>query len=204
MKTEIWNGFAIRFAEYRGEWWAVATDVTEALGLGNTTNAVKRLRPENQALISIKGIGKNNEPINVVDELGLYDLVFGSRKKEAKEFKYWVFGVIKKLRQKSGLEGFEVFRMLDKEHQLKMMRQLSDGLKQPKQVDFIKANTIANKAVSSANGYSKMVKKGDMSPEMLIQRQPVLEDTVNLMAVNDSFDLGLSVSRKVYEKYQTR
>lgn len=40
-----------------------------------------------------------------------------------------------------------------------------------------------------------------MTPDMLIERQPILDDTVNLMSVADKFDLGISVSEKVYEKY---
>lgn len=145
----------------------------------------------------------------IISEEGIYDAILTAAKnlrnkemrEKAKEFKRWVFKVLKRLRQESGLEGFQIFRMLDKEHQVKMMRQLSDGLKKPKRVDFIKANTIANKTVSSVNGYPKMLKKDDMSPEMLVQRQPILEDTIRLMAANDSFDLGISVSKKVYGKY---
>ncbi|HAR0370494.1 BRO family protein, partial [Enterococcus faecium] len=33
MKTEIWNGHIIRFVDINDEWWAVAKDVAEALGL---------------------------------------------------------------------------------------------------------------------------------------------------------------------------
>ena len=44
MKTEYWNGFPIRFIEKNGEWWAVAVDVTNALGLKQTTRAISRLK----------------------------------------------------------------------------------------------------------------------------------------------------------------
>lgn len=30
MKTELWNGYEIRFVEKDEEWWAVAADVTKA------------------------------------------------------------------------------------------------------------------------------------------------------------------------------
>jgi len=46
-----------------------------------------------------------------------------------------------------------------------------------------------------------MIKKKDMTPDMLIERQPILDDTVDLMSVADKFDLNISVSQKVYEKY---
>ena len=81
------------------------------------------------------------------------------------------------------------------------MKKLRDGLKQPVRVDFIKANTITNKAVSNKHGLPKMVKKGDMTPEMLKEREPILEDTVKLMGMKDEFGLDISVSDAVYKKY---
>ena len=53
----------------------------------------------------------------IINEFGIYDTVFQSRKKEAVEFRYWVYEAIKSMRFAIGLEGFQVFRMLDKEHQ---------------------------------------------------------------------------------------
>ncbi|MBG9368268.1 BRO family protein, partial [Streptococcus sp. NLN64] len=48
MKTEQWNGYPIRFVDHEGEWWAVAKDITDALGIKNT----------GQALANLKGISK--------------------------------------------------------------------------------------------------------------------------------------------------
>ena len=140
----------------------------------------------------------------VISEYGIYNAVFSSNKPEAKDFKRWVFGVIKELRKASGYEGFEIFRMLDKEHQKEMMKKLQEGLKSPARVDFIKANTIANKAVSLKHGYSKMVKKADMAPEMLKDREPILADTVELMAVKDKYGLDVSVSDTIYKKNEEK
>lgn len=39
-EAEEWNGYNIRFVLYEGKWWAVAKDVTDALGLGNPTKAL--------------------------------------------------------------------------------------------------------------------------------------------------------------------
>ena len=136
----------------------------------------------------------------IVNEFGIYDTVFQSRKAEAKEFRYWVYTMLKELREASGLEGFQVFRMLDKEHQKEAMKNLQKSLKQPKRVDFIKANTIANKAISNKHGYPKMIKKEEMTPQMLVEREEVLDDTVELMGVNDKYDLNISVSEQIYKK----
>lgn len=109
--------------------------------------------------------------------------------------------MLKTLRQSTGLEGFQIFRMLDKEHQREAMGKLCESLKKPARVDFIKANTIADKAISTKYGYPKMLKKKDMTPDMLVQRQPILEDTVNLMATVDKFNLDISVSQTIYSKH---
>lgn len=202
MKTEYWSGHPIRFVEKDGEWWAVAADVTKALDLGNTTMTLRRISGEDKALISIEGMSKGNDLVNILSEFGIYDLVFTSHKPEAKEFKRWVFAVLRSLRQSSGLEGFEIFRMLDKDHQKEMMRKLNAALRNPVRTDFIKANTIANKAVSLKYGYPKMIKKGDMTPDMLVDREALLEDTVALMEVNERYHLDISVSRKIYDEAQ--
>jgi hypothetical protein len=81
------------------------------------------------------------------------------------------------------------------------MARLREGLRQPVRVDFIKANTIANKAVSTRFGYKKMLKKHEMTPEMLVDREPILDDTVELMSVVDRFGLPVKVSDAIYRKY---
>lgn len=127
-------------------------------------------------------------------------MAFKSRKKEAEAFQDWIFDIIKELRQSTGLEGFQVFRMLDKEHQKEAMTKLSHAITEPKPVDYIKANVIANKAVSTIYGHSKMVKKKDMTPEMLVDREPILDETVELMAVKEKYGLQFSVSEKIYNR----
>ena len=140
----------------------------------------------------------------IISEYGIYNAVFSSNKPEAKDFKSWIFRVIKELRKASGYEGFEIFRMLDKEHQKEMMKKLQEGLKKPARVDFIKANTIANKAVSLKHGYPKMIKKATMTPEMLKDREPILADTVELMSVKDKYGLDVSVSDTIYKKNEEK
>lgn len=214
MKVEIWAGHSIRFVERDGEWWAVLKDVCEALGL-KTFDVRRRLgddmgsthiveddqissRVISDAVIT-DAIGRQQEML-IVSEYGIYDTVFQSRKPEAKAFRRWVYDMLATLRRQSGLEGFEVFRMLDKEHQKAMMQKLQQGLAHPVRVDFIKANTIANKAVSNRHGRARMLKKAEMTPEMLADRERILADTVELMSVKDRFKLDISVSNAIYNK----
>lgn len=198
MKVENWNGHNIRFVEKEtGEWWAVAKDVAEALGYNHTPHMVGMIDAAECDVgivdtTSNKFKSRKTQEMTIVSELGVYDAVFNSRKPEAKEFKRWVFNVLKELRKASGLNAYQAFRMLDKEHQRKAMDTLHDGLKAAERADYIKTNIIANKAVSKLYGYPKMIKKGDMTPEMLERRQAILDDTVELMIVNEKFGLGLS------------
>ncbi|WP_395025326.1 Bro-N domain-containing protein [Robinsoniella sp.] len=198
MKTENWNGCNIRFVEKDGEWWAVAKDVAIALGYKHTPQMVRNLDQKDKGVHKVDTLGGKQE-LSIISEFGIYDATFGSHKKEAKEFKRWVFSVIKTLRQSTGLEGFQIFRMLDKEHQKETMSKLCKTLRKPVQVDFIKANIIANKAVSTRFGFPKMVKKAEMTPEMLIDRQELLESAVDLMGVKEKFQLNISVSDEVYK-----
>lgn len=200
IRIETWNGHNIRFVEHKGEWWAVAKDVASALEYRDAHNLIRIVgsRDKDTHIVSTPG-GK--QEVLIISEFGIYDAVFNSRKKEAKEFKRWVFNVIKSLRETSGIEGFQIFRMLDKDHQKEAMSRLNSALTKPTKVDFIKANTIANKAVSNIFGYPKMLKKDEMTPEMLLKRQSILDDTVNLIIADRSFNLGISISEKIYEKY---
>lgn len=199
MKTENWNGHEIRFVNINDEWWAVAKDVAAALGYPETNAMTKRL--EKSDLMSDKLSGMNMKSV-LVNEFGIYDAVFGSHKKEAKEFKRWIFDIIKELRQSTGLEGFQVFRMLDKEHQKSAMQNLKKSLRKPVRVDFIKANVIANKAVSNKHGFPKMIKKAEMTPDMLVERQEILDSTVELMGIKDRYGLKLSVSEEIYASFE--
>lgn len=197
MKTENWNGHNIRFVDVNGEWWAVLGDVASVLTL-RTDKLNDRIEDDNLSKVAIKDSLGRNQETSIINEFGIYEAVFSSRKPQARDFKRWVFSIIKDLREKSGLQGFEVFRTLDKEHQRKMMNQLNQSLSHPVQINFIKANIVANKAVSTKFGYSKMVKKGEMTPDMLKERENILEDTVSLMALQDKYHLNLSVSQTIY------
>lgn len=76
----------VRVVEIEGEIWFVANDVCRILELSNPTVAMQRLDEDERSKFNLGRQGKTN----VVNEYGLYELIFGSRKKEAKEFKRWV------------------------------------------------------------------------------------------------------------------
>lgn len=81
---------AVRAVTLEGEPWFVAADVCRALGIGNSSDAVKRLDDDEHALVSIEGLSRGNDKANIINEPGLYGLVLASRKPEAKAFKRWI------------------------------------------------------------------------------------------------------------------
>jgi prophage antirepressor-like protein len=150
----------------------------------------------------VKPKARKTQEFVCVNETGLYELIFASRKQEAVAFRHWVTStVLPALRKSLVLSEYEAFRLMDREHQKEAMRRLNYKLPAPVKVDYIKANTIADKAVSTRYGFSKMVKKGAMDEAMLHDRQSALDDTVQLMALNERLGLGLSVSKTIYRKY---
>lgn len=126
---------------------------------------------------------------------GFTFLVMGFTGKKANEWKW------KYIEQFNSMEKYINFRKADKQIQKYSMQFLNDNLEMPCPRDFIKANTIADKCVSNMHGYPKMVKKKDMDLEMLEDREPVLQDTVQLMAVKDKFGLDIPISESIYKKY---
>ena len=76
----------VRTVEQDGQTWFVAADVCRVLDIQNVTQAISRLDEDERAMLNIGRLGE----INVVSESGLYTLVLGSRKQEAKAFKRWI------------------------------------------------------------------------------------------------------------------
>ena len=80
---------AIRAIEKDGEPWFVAADVCLALELGEVHVAMRRLDDDEKGRCSIPPPGGVQE-MSIINEPGLYSLVLGSRKPEAKAFKRWI------------------------------------------------------------------------------------------------------------------
>jgi len=80
---------SIRITMEDGEPWFVAADVCRALDIGDTSKACSRLDDDEKGASSIRTLG-GLQRLSVVNESGLYTLILGSRKKEAKGFKRWI------------------------------------------------------------------------------------------------------------------
>ncbi|WP_442871495.1 BRO-N domain-containing protein [Caproiciproducens sp.] len=81
---------AIRVIDKSGEPWFVGKDATAALGYANSRKALLDHVDDDD-----KGVTKRNtlggaQEITIINESGLYSLIFSSKLPKAKEFKRWV------------------------------------------------------------------------------------------------------------------
>lgn len=77
----------VRTVNIEGNPWFVSVDVCTALGVSRT--AVRRLDEDEKGVRSMHTLG-GTQRLAVVNEYGLYSLILGSRKPEAKDFKRWI------------------------------------------------------------------------------------------------------------------
>lgn len=80
----------LRTVEIDEEPWFVGKDVAAALGYTNSRDAIAtHVFADDKGVESIDTLG-GRQKMTIINESGLYALVFGSRLKIAKEFKHWV------------------------------------------------------------------------------------------------------------------
>ena len=132
MRTENWEGYNIRFIEKDGEWWAILKDICNALHL-RTDGIAQRLDPDMMIRVPVEsernrpskykenydhssnGVVKSKSTVYMlaVNEIGIYEALYASRRLEARKFRRWSGSVMQKLRKTVGLEGYEVMRMTE-------------------------------------------------------------------------------------------
>lgn len=133
--VENWCGHDIRFIEYRGDWWAILKDVCDALGL-RVDGVSNRLDPDMLERVcvdvsdpssngvrsstcgNVRSRGQNKTRwMLAINEIGIYEALFASRKLEARKFRRWAAEVMQQLRVGVGLKDYEVFKMTEPEVQ---------------------------------------------------------------------------------------
>lgn len=124
-RLEHWNGYKIRFVELNGEWWAVLKDVCKALDL-KTFKVSQRLDPSMMTKVRLTSDipskdttsrARKSQDMLLVNEIGIYETLFASRRPEARKFRIWTGTVLQKLRGYVGLHGYEALRLTEEEVQ---------------------------------------------------------------------------------------
>ena len=88
-----------------GEPWWLAADVCSVLDLGNVGQAINRLDADEKSDIISNDGTPGNPTKAIINESGLYSLILGSRKPEAKAFKKWVTSEVLPQIRKTGSYG---------------------------------------------------------------------------------------------------
>ena len=98
---------SIRTVEMDGEPWFVGKDVATALGYKNTRVALQNdVDEEDKGVTKVTTSGGMQNAI-IINESGLYALVFGSNLPKAKEFKHWVTSEVLPSIRKHGMYATE-------------------------------------------------------------------------------------------------
>lgn len=86
----VYNNQPVRTLVIDGEPWFVGKDVCDVLGIRNSRDAFGRLDSDERNTVGITDGTPGNPNRVVVNEPGLYALIFTSRTSEAQRFKRWV------------------------------------------------------------------------------------------------------------------
>jgi len=106
-----------------GEPWFVANDLCSVLGLKDTTSATKKLDEDDRLLRKISGAGQVREVI-LVNESGMYNLIFTSTKPEARNFKRWITKEVLPQIRKTGIyvaKMMDMYELKAKKDRLKIL-----------------------------------------------------------------------------------
>jgi prophage antirepressor-like protein len=112
-----------------GEPWFVAKDVCDILGITNSRDALAKMLDDDEQGVetfytrSESGVEQRRE-LNIVNESGLYNLIFRSNKPEARAFRKWVTSTVLPAIRKTGQYRIE----LAKSEQDKLVREIINNV----------------------------------------------------------------------------
>lgn len=92
----------VRTVVIDNEPWMVGKDVADALGYANSRDAISRhVDDEDKGVVKCDTLG-GKQDLQIINESGMYDLVFGSKLPTAKKFKHWVTSEVLPALRKTG------------------------------------------------------------------------------------------------------
>lgn len=124
VRVATFHGVDVRIVMINGDPWWVVNDVCAVLDIGSGRRAVDRLDEQDVTLTNVLDGRGIEQQTWVVNESGLYELIFRSNKPQAKTFRRWVTSeVLPQIRQ-TGTYSVQPMSTLDMlEQQIAIMRQ---------------------------------------------------------------------------------
>ena len=144
----------IRTVTINNEPWFVGKDVAEALGYSNASKAVStHVGEEDRILKVLEADSQNGNVVKtqtaLINESGLYALIFGSKLESAKRFKHWVTSEVLPSIRKTGsyqkpVQGKELLALAVLEAQKTIEEKDA-------QIEEMKPHAILGQAITTAN-----------------------------------------------------
>ena len=187
---KIWNyeDNTVRTIEIDGEMWFVAKDVAEILGYAKPRNAIAtHVDDEDKKEAPIQGDLGGTQTMTIINESGVYALIFGSKLPTAKKFKRWVTSEVLPSIHRTGSYGIDMTLTPELQVLIQHERMMQEQKKQldavQNKVDAIQDTFILTpenwkKDVRVAVGKLSMMIAGDysMMQELYEQIYALLED----------------------------
>ena len=191
-KVFNFSGVDIRTVVVNDEPWFVANDVCNILDLENSRKALTRISDKNKG-VSISDTLGGKQEVAIVNEPGLYKLIFTSRKAEAEQFQDWIYE--------------EVLPSIRKTGKYNITQKLSNQLLGTIDQKLYKIITDKTKTTEQAeNEVNKIIEQITHTSFMKIMELPhvkinKLADFINdLCEFEDDYEIDLTV---MYDAYFT-
>lgn len=140
----------IRAVSIDGEPWLVGKDVAAALRFARTADAVRQhVAPEDRGVGEIQTPG-GVQQMTIINESGLYSMIFGSKLESAKHFKRWVTSEVLPAIRKTG--GYQMQAPKGKELlALAVIEAQKTIEQQTAQIEQMKPHAVLGRAITTAN-----------------------------------------------------
>lgn len=161
----------IRTVTIDNEPWFVGKDVATALGYKNTADAIGKHVDVDDKLLSQIAIAGQRRDVAVINESGVYTLIFGSKLESAKRFKHWVTAEVLPSIRKTGsyqkpmsiAEQIQLLALGNQNHEErieKLENTMTIDYGQQKYIgDLVSSIVIAHLGGKESNAYKEIGKK---------------------------------------------
>lgn len=146
----------VRTVTIDNEPWFVGKDVTEALGYQNGSRDINiHVSEEDRKILTAQNYQNGtfeipNRGLTIINESGLYALIFGSKLESAKRFKHWVTSEVLPTIRKNG--GYQMQAPQGKELlALAVLEAQKTIEEQTAQIEEMKPHAVLGQAITTAN-----------------------------------------------------
>jgi Prophage antirepressor len=199
----------IRVEVINNEPYFVAKDVCDALSISNNRDAMTRLEDDEKLTSVVPTSGQNRE-MWFVNESGLYNLIFQSRKPEAKSFRKWVTGEVLPAIRKTGryevaahqFNPSEVVDLRTTPYQYRSINNYQVRCINHNDVDFYSINDVMMSIGARTNSY-QVVRKLNVKYTIAIKVHLFGNTHPSWMCTMTGVNLIMSGSRKIKNDNQS-